>query len=317
MKKCPACGKEFEDSMRFCQVDGTALLDVEPPLDPYATMVGHKLDLMQEEPSDKPAEEIVIEAAAVEIIPTLDEVTAEPLAEVPAKEIASEPLIHETTGSIPIAVPDEVLELSGVDPLKTMYVSESEMKEVFGAQEQANETPVEPAVETAAPSFDATPPSPFSVPEEPAAAKPPFEHAETETVLASEASSPFREPEPAPVWTTPPAPDAAWQGQQNVQYQPAPPNAGGPSQGLAIGSLVCGILSCTICCSMGIFFGPAALLMGFMAKKKAEESPLEYGGRGLALGGMISGAVGVLFGLGIILYYIIVGVAVFSGGLPN
>jgi len=81
--------------------------------------------------------------------------------------------------------------------------------------------------------------------------------------------------------------------------------------------LVCGILSCTICCSLGILLGPAALVMGFMAKKKAEEQPSQYGGRGLALGGMVTGAVGVLFGLGIILYYIIVGVALFSGALPN
>ena len=39
MKKCPTCNKTFEDSMRFCQTDGTPLVDDEPAFDPYATIM--------------------------------------------------------------------------------------------------------------------------------------------------------------------------------------------------------------------------------------------------------------------------------------
>src|SRR3954469_25606955 len=45
MKKCPTCEKTFEDSMRFCQVDGTPLVDAAPPVDPYKTMVARPEDI--------------------------------------------------------------------------------------------------------------------------------------------------------------------------------------------------------------------------------------------------------------------------------
>src|SRR4051812_34495373 len=105
MKKCPTCGKEFDDSMKFCQVDGTELVADEPAFDPYATVVGHKIDLPSE--PAKPAEP----AAQEVVIPPIET----------SADTADEPRIHETTGSIPIAPPDEILELPGVDPLKTMY----------------------------------------------------------------------------------------------------------------------------------------------------------------------------------------------------
>ena len=50
MKKCPTCGKEFEDSLKFCQVDGAELVSQEPAFDPYATVVGHKIVLTPEAP---------------------------------------------------------------------------------------------------------------------------------------------------------------------------------------------------------------------------------------------------------------------------
>lgn len=286
MKKCPTCGSEFDDSMKFCQVDGKELVADEPAFDPYATVVGHKLHLAPE--AEKPIEHVL------------------------AAEIVEEPE-HQTVGSTPIAEPDELLELPGLDPLKTMYVSEAELKEVFDAEQESTETPTVESFKNDPPtaSFGGAipPPSPFSTPESPfdppQTASSPF--ADAETVVADR-NSPFRDSEPAPV--------AEW-NQPVVSNSLPAYGAEAQSKGLAIGSLVCGVLSCTICCSMGILLGPAALVMGFMAKKKAEESPSEFGGRGLALGGMISGAVGVLFGLGIILYYIIVGVAAFSGGLPN
>jgi hypothetical protein len=45
MKQCPVCEKTFEDNMRFCQADGTALVDKVEPVDPYKTMVASKEEI--------------------------------------------------------------------------------------------------------------------------------------------------------------------------------------------------------------------------------------------------------------------------------
>src|SRR5688572_14421763 len=45
MKKCPSCDREFDDAMRFCQTDGTALVDAAPEVDPYKTMVARPEDI--------------------------------------------------------------------------------------------------------------------------------------------------------------------------------------------------------------------------------------------------------------------------------
>jgi hypothetical protein len=299
MKKCPACGKTFDDTMKFCQVDGTELVADEPAFDPYATVIGRKLDT-----SSEPAK------------PAAGEVVIPPIEETPAATSANdleEPRIHETTGSIPIAPPDEVLELPGADPLKTMYVSEAELNEAFRSEESKDAVTEEsiraepPAVETGG---VVPPPSPFSAPEAP------FEQrwdaspdADAETVLAQNATPPFKEAETVR-WTPPPVQEESWQNQQvaaNAPFQPVQSINVGQSKGLAIGSLVSGILS--LLCCLPIITGPAALVMGFIAKKKADENPSEFGGRGLALGGMITGGIGILIGIGQIIWII------FWGGL--
>ncbi len=45
MKRCPTCDKEFPDSMRFCQTDGTVLIEDAPAADPYKTVVGNQSDI--------------------------------------------------------------------------------------------------------------------------------------------------------------------------------------------------------------------------------------------------------------------------------
>jgi hypothetical protein len=122
----------------------------------------------------------------------------------------------------------------------------------------------------------------------------------------------FQEPEPAfgqqpfgqspSDWTPPPAPAASWGNQglgQNTPFS-APPAAGGgqgQNQTLAIVSLVCGILG--LCCGV---LGPVGLITGYMAYNNANKNPMMYGGRGLALGGMITGGLAtLLLILGIIL----------------
>jgi hypothetical protein len=134
--------------------------------------------------------------------------------------------------------------------------------------------------------------------DEPTRESPMFD--EMETVMQPEVSTPFDPPPAAPVaeWSPPPAPDASWQNQEigsNTPFQSPPPGAGGQNKTLAIISLVCGILS-ILCCNWFVF-GIAALIMGFIARSKATNDPNNFGGNGLALGGVITGGVSVVLGL--------------------
>ena len=53
MKKCPTCQKTFDDNLRFCQSDGTPLVEDAPPPDPYATMVASKDEIMSAIPDGR------------------------------------------------------------------------------------------------------------------------------------------------------------------------------------------------------------------------------------------------------------------------
>jgi hypothetical protein len=294
MKKCPTCEKTFDDAMRFCQVDGTPLVD-DVPFDPYATIVGTSANIAQ---------------------------TAEPAAADP------------TPSQSAISVPEEILEAPNSDPLKTMYVSDSEMEQVLGAvgdapveeikaDEVETEAPVlevPPMPEPPPPSFSdmAPPPSPFTEPslsnEEPVPAPPMFLEPEpatqeADTVIPPEVAAAVAPPHaPVQEWTPPPPPDASWQNQEiasNVPFQT--PVVGGENKTLAIISLVLGIIS--LCCYVSPLTGLAALVTGFMAMKNVNNDPAQYGGKGLAIAGMILGGLFFLVGVA---YWVFL---LFFGGL--
>src|SRR5690349_10218235 len=82
MKRCPTCQKTFDDNMRFCQTDGTPLVE-DAPQDPYKTMVASKEDI-QAALSGSPIEP---ESAASAGIGAPDD---EPL-EIPSTPPASKP----------------------------------------------------------------------------------------------------------------------------------------------------------------------------------------------------------------------------------
>lgn len=120
-------------------------------------------------------------------------------------------------------------------------------------------------------------------------------------------------------WTSqPPAQSTGW-GDSPGSYQPggqamggtgwqAPPpppfpGAGNKQQGLAIGSLVCGLLS--IVCCLGLFTGIPAVVLGVIAMNKEKADPASYGGRGMAMAGAITGGIGILLSLGWIILNII------------
>lgn len=70
---------------------------------------------------------------------------------------------------------------------------------------------------------------------------------------------------------------------------------GEPSNGLAIAALVVGILAIpgACCCYSSIPLGIAAIVMGVIAMNKAKVSPETHGGRGMAVGGLVCGIIGL------------------------
>jgi hypothetical protein len=115
----------------------------------------------------------------------------------------------------------------------------------------------------------------------------------------------------------PPPPCQDWQGQPDPAYgqqgqQPQygggypPPSYGSgqdpygqPAQtsGKATTSLVLGIASLVLFC-IGFILGIPAIIVGLRARKEIRTSQGRVGGDGLALGGIITGAIGTLLGLG-------------------
>ena len=69
-----------------------------------------------------------------------------------------------------------------------------------------------------------------------------------------------------------------------------------PARGLAVASLVLGLFG-TLCMGLGGIVPLVAVVLGVVALFKVSRWPEQYGGRGLALGGIASGAVGVTIAL--------------------
>jgi hypothetical protein len=358
MKQCPTCQKEFPDSMRFCQSDGTPLVEKAekaPPPDPYKTVVGGSIkmdeDLLQI-PQDDPNKTMVSppKAEPPRSEPPLPKPVSEPPKfepQAPPAPKFSEPEMNPPgfggsnpgssgnvsggsssggdvpkSGSIPppspfSAPPKEDSGKIGGAPPSPWASSEKESGKSESPFDQPKTPPSSSPFDkpSGAPSstpFEKTPPPPYKEPEPKfsggQASPPPFGQSPFD-----QPKSPFDQPKNEPAnqpfqqneWTPPPAPVAAWQDQglgANTPFQPpAVSGAGGQNQTLAIVSLVLGILSICLC---GIITGIPALITGFMAKNKADENPGEFGGRGMALGGMITGGIGTVLGLLGIMYWI-------------
>jgi len=88
---------------------------------------------------------------------------------------------------------------------------------------------------------------------------------------------------------------AQWQGQSPVPNQQSYGLASygtTPNQTLATISLILGVISMfMVCCAGGIWLGLPAAVVGFIAMKNADNDPTRYGGRGLAIGGLVLGIV--------------------------
>ena len=77
------------------------------------------------------------------------------------------------------------------------------------------------------------------------------------------------------------------------------------SSGLAIASMVCGILSVVICCGMWIswILSVVAIILGAVSLSKRQ------GGRGMAIAGIITAVFGLLLSIGFFIFAYAVGQA--------
>jgi hypothetical protein len=91
----------------------------------------------------------------------------------------------------------------------------------------------------------------------------------------------------------------------NPNQMYSPPYLRGQDQTLSIIALVLGILSVVVCCYGGIPFGIPALIIGFLGYNNANKNSQQYGGRELALAGMVLGGIGFLIAFFFILMAII------------
>ncbi len=118
-------------------------------------------------------------------------------------------------------------------------------------------------------------------------------------------------------WTPPPTPVQGWQDQglgANTPFQP-PVAMQGQNQVLPIVSLVLGILS--VCCYIGWLTGPAALITGYLGMKNVNNDPMQYGGKGMAIAGMVVGGVFTLIWVCYWLFYLVLMGILFSGAALN
>lgn len=90
-------------------------------------------------------------------------------------------------------------------------------------------------------------------------------------------------------------PPAIWQNQQNLQQQQSNYPAMYQSQDKTLPtiSLILGIIAVLLgCCYGGFPLGAGAVIVGIIALNNEKNDPANYGGKGMAIAGIITGAVG-------------------------
>lgn len=134
---------------------------------------------------------------------------------------------------------------------------------------------------------------------------------EVAELTAAEASSPAA---PEAAGQAPPPPQQAppqTQGGMAMQQPQAgmqPNMVAAPTSGLAIGSMVCGIVGLMLCYFNGLLALPA-VICGHLAIKQIDKSMTPIGGRGMAIAGLVTGYIGLAFQL---FFIVVIGIAIAS-----
>ena len=80
------------------------------------------------------------------------------------------------------------------------------------------------------------------------------------------------------------------------------------TSGKAIAALICGILGCCVP-YLGLLVGIAGLILGIMAMKEIKANPAAIKGKGMALTGVILGAIAIIWWIAV---FILIGTAISS-----
>ncbi len=321
MKRCPTCDKTFDDNLKFCQIDGTSLVE-DAPVDPYKTMVASKDE---------------IAAAMSSMSPAADEPKApeEPVLDIPSAvdanvtQVVSEAEMRAEMEKID-AADNQVIDVPPIAEPEPPKFSEPKLSPPSFGEPAPPPSPFstgdQPSKPANAPLSTASSPipSPFGEPKPPSMEpSTPFKHEYSKPEEPTPPTPQFAEPEPAfnpfdqpaeqaaePLaqadWSAPAASNTDMQNPQNFGQTPTPVG-GSVNQTLPIVSLVFGILS--LCCYISPLTGLIALITGFMGMKNVNNDPNQYGGKTLAIVGMILGGLFFLIGLA---YWVFL---LFFGGL--
>jgi hypothetical protein len=349
MKRCPTCQKEFADSMSFCQTDGTPLVEAAeaaPPEDPFKTIVGQP---MAEDPFKTVVGGSAAQSKDNDILQLPDE-SADPMKTmVVAPDDWKKADSSTSAGEMPVPEPPKFNEPnlnppvfgdlspqssgSGGDILGSggsysntppgepkisdspfgQPPSNSPFQSPFEQQKSSFEPP-SPFDAPSAPPFDAPKPPPFKEPESPFGnQQTPFDQSpfsQPQSPPGQMGNDPFASQQPQAEWNPPPVPMQNWQDQNlgaNTPFQPPPANAG-QNNTLAVVSLVLGVLS-FLC--LGFLGSIPAIITGYMQRNNIKNNPSEYGGGGMAMAGMILGALNLVLNVIFIAIWLML---VLSGG---
>lgn len=270
MKRCPVCDRTFDDSMKFCQIDGTPLVVIDEsdqPFDSFKTMVGSPVSV------EENASESSDDSSARTQILTPEEMDRE----MNVNNVKDETIKDDSLPS----------------PLDSTTHSWMDSPDKIADEYPPSSSPFDESRS----SGYSSPSTPFQEPEPMFGKQDSF----NQSAYGSQDQS-YNQPFQQTEWTPPPAPVSEWQNQNlgvNTAFQ-TPVGLQGDNKTLAIVSLVCGILSVTCC---GAVTGIAALITGFMAKNNIDANPQQYGGRGMATAGMILGGISIVL---TILYFVFV-----------
>ena len=148
MKKCPTCGKTFEDNLKFCQTDGTSLVEDAPPPDPYQTVVVRPEDIGAPIPIEP-------------ITPSTKAENVDDVLEIPDDDddVADDPLKTMVSSGAPFDLDADD------DLMKTAVVSEAERKEIFGEKPEMSAPPPSPFGGNAPETSSEPPPPKFNEPD--------------------------------------------------------------------------------------------------------------------------------------------------------
>ena len=145
--------------------------------------------------------------------------------------------------------------------------------------------------------------------------------AEPEATLYSQRMPPSVSPNEQPTldmpdrYTPPPAqyiPPSPLQSGWTPPPPPAYPSK--PQQSLAVASFVLGMVSVTVgwCCSFGVLTAPLALVLGIVALVQIKNDPVRNGGKGFAIGGIVTGS---LYFVAFVLIVLLYGIGIFLSGI--